>query len=222
MPIKSLSPEEQPRFKLVKYGAKNLTDAELLAIVLRVGNSRESVVELSRRVLRKFNVKELSRVSYNQIKMFNGINDAKACQVLSCFELARRLASYQEFRREVLSPKDVVEMFKGEMSFLKKEVFIGVYLNTRNCVIRKEEVSVGTLDKSLVHPRDVFGPALTDGAKSLILVHNHPSGDPEPSEADVEVTKQIKKAGDLLGVSLLDHIIIGSKDYISFHDKEIV
>jgi DNA repair protein RadC len=154
--------------------------------------------------------------------MFNGINDAKACQVLSCFELARRLASYQEFRREVLSPKDVVEMFKGEMSFLKKEVFIGVYLNTRNCVIRKEEISVGTLDKSLVHPRDVFGPALTDGAKSLILVHNHPSGDPEPSEADVEVTKQIKKAGDLLGVSLLDHIIIGSKDYISFHDKEIV
>jgi len=222
MPVKSLSFEEQPREKLIKYGVKNLSNVELLAIILRVGNRKENVLELSRKILGKFDLKELSRISYNQVKGFKGIKAAKACQILACFELARRLASYQEYRRAVLSSKDIVKAFKAELSYLKKEVFLGVYLNARNYIIRKEEISVGTLDMSLVNPREVFGPALTDGAKSIILIHNHPSGDPEPSEADFEITKQIKKAGDLLGVKVIDHIIIGGKGYISFHDKDLI
>tara|TARA_Y100000310_G_C20668125_1_gene808760 strand:+ start:1089 stop:1757 length:669 start_codon:yes stop_codon:yes gene_type:complete len=222
MSVKNLSPEEQPREKLVKFGAKNLSNVELLAIILRVGDRKNNVVEVSRKILNKFDLKELSRVSFNQIKGFKGIKTAKACQILACFELARRLSSFQEYKKPVLSSKDIVKAFKAELSYLKKEIFLGVYLNTRNYIIRKEEISIGTLDMSLVNPREVFGPALTDGAKSVILVHNHPSGDSEPSEADLRVTKQIKEAGDLLGISVLDHIIIGSKDYISFHDKGLI
>ncbi|MAG08474.1 hypothetical protein CMO89_03300 [Candidatus Woesearchaeota archaeon] len=222
MPVKNLSSEEQPREKLVKFGAKNLSNVELLAMVLRVGDRKNNVVEVSRKILNKFDLKELSRVSFNQIKGFKGIKTAKACQIIACFELARRLASYQECKGAVLSSGDIVKAFKSELSYLKKEVFLGVYLNARNYIIRKEEISVGTLDMSLVNPREVFGPALTDGAKSVILVHNHPSGDAMPSEADLRITKQIKRAGDLLGISVVDHIIIGSEDYISFHDKDLM
>jgi DNA repair protein RadC len=220
--IKSLPLDEQPRNRLIEHGAEHLSDAELLAIILRTGTKHENVLELSRNVLREFNLKSLSTISYNQIKKIPGIKTAKACQILACFELARRLASYKVSSVQIKTPKDVVMLLKPSMQYHKKEYFIGLYLNTRHFIIRNEPISIGTLDTSLLHPREVFGPALTDGASSIIIVHNHPSGNPEPSDEDKKVTLALSSAGKIVGIQLIDHIIIGEQGYFSFSEQGLL
>lgn len=220
--IKNIPWDEQPRTKLIKYGAENLSDSELLAIILRTGNKKENVLELSRKVLKEFNLKNLSTISYNQVKKFQGIKKAKACQIIAFFELARRLASYTTYKEPIKCARDIAKLMMPSFKYLKKENFMGLYLDTRNFIIRKELISVGTLNASLLHPREVFSPALTDGANSMILVHNHPSGNPEPSEEDIRVTEKLMEAGKVLCIQLLDHIIIGENNYFSFSEKGLI
>ena len=220
--IKGIPYWEQPREKLVRYGVQNLTDSELLAIILRVGNKRENVLELSRKILTKFNFQELSQISYNQIRKFRGINKAKACQILACFEIARRLATYKTNLIFIKKPKDVVNILAPYMRHLKKENFVGLYLNSRNRIIRREVVSMGTTECVVLHPKDVFAPAITDSATSVILVHNHPSGDPSPSRADIRITQELREASKILRIKFLDHIIIGNDSYYSFMEKGLL
>ena len=220
--LKELPQDELPREKLIKHGPMALSNAELLAIILRVGNKNQNVIELSREILRKFSIKDLSEINYTQITKFSGIKQSKATQIIACFELARRLSEYKINNASIKSSKDIADLVTPEIRYKKKEHLIGIYLDTRNKVIRKEIISIGTIDMSLIHPREIFMPAVESGAKSVILVHNHPSGNPAPSADDIKVTKRIIDSGSLLGIEMLDHIIIGGNDYLSMKDKGMI
>ena len=220
--IKNLPSNEQPREKLEKYGVQSLTESELLAIIIRTGNKNQSVLDLSRKILEEFDIKNLSLASLNQIIKYNGIKKAKGCQVLACFELARRLSSFKNNKHEINSSEDVYNYLSSRMRFLKKESFMGLYLDSRNRIVREENISIGTLNASLLHPREVFAPALSEGAASIVLVHNHPSGDPKPSKADKEMTQKIVEAGKIMNIGIFDHIIIGENNYFSFNDKKLI
>ena len=220
--IKNIPISEQPREKLISMGPKSLSDSELLAIILRVGNKEKNVIELSREILEKFSIRDLSEIDYSQIVKFNGIKKAKAAQVIACFEFARRLAEHNSEGIVIKSSRDIAEILIPELRYKKKEHLIGIYLNNRNKIIRKETVTIGTVDTSLIHPREIFMPAIESGAKSVIIVHNHPSGNPSPSKEDMLVTKRITSSGALLGIELIDHLIIGGNDYVSFKDRGLL
>ena len=223
MNIKSLPFDERPREKLIKHGPRTLTDSELLAIILRTGNKKESVIGLSNKLFNKYNLKSLSRIKITSLKKQLGIGDAKACQIIACFELGKRLAAFKEDKKPIIkNAKDVVKLFLPEMSVLEKEHFKGVYLDTRKRIIKQENIFIGSLNESVVHPREIFKIALDENAATIIILHNHPSGDPNPSSYDIEMTKELVKAGDLLGIQILDHIIIGGKKYVSLREKGLI
>ena len=223
MNIKSLPSDERPREKLIKHGPRTLTDSELLAIILRTGSKKESVLGLSNKLFTKYNLKSLSRIKITSLKKQLGIGDTKACQIIACFELGKRLAGFKEDKKPVMkNAKDIAELFIPEMGALEKEHFKGVYLDTRKRIIKQENIFIGSLNESVVHPREIFKIALDENAAAIILLHNHPSGDPKPSSFDIEMTKEIVKAGDLLGIQVLDHIIIGGKKYVSLREKGLI
>lgn len=220
MRIKDISEEERPRERLLKHGPKTLSNAELLAIILRTGNKKENVMELTHKLLQKYHLKSLSRISISTITKLSGIGEAKACQIVACFELGRRLAAFNKERKiKINSAKEIAKMFMPEMSTLKKEHLVSVYLDTRMRIIKEEITFVGSLNTSVTHPREIFQPAISEGAVAVILIHNHPSGDPNPSEEDIETTKQLAAAGKIMGIEILDHVIIGDKKYYSLRDK---
>lgn len=223
MNIKSLPSDERPREKLIKHGPRTLTDSELLAIILRTGNKKESVLGLSNKLLNKYNLKSLSRIKIGSLKKQLGIGDVKACQIIACFELGKRLAAFKEDKRPVIkNAKDIAKLFIPEMSALEKEHFKGVYLDSRKRIIKQENIFIGSLNESVVHPREIFKIALDENAAGIIILHNHPSGDPKPSSFDIEMTKELVKAGNLLGIPILDHIIIGGKKYVSLREKGLI
>lgn len=223
MKIKSLPLEERPREKLIKHGSKSLTNSELLAIILRTGNKKENVISLSNELFSKYTIKSLSRINTSKLMKELGIGIAKACQIVSCFELGRRLSSFREEKNSsIKNAKDIVKIFLHEMKDLKQEHFKTVYLDSRNKLIKEKTIFIGSLEESIVHSREIFKQALEENSSSIILVHNHPSGDPNPSMADIEATQEIIKAGDLLGIKILDHIIIGEKKYFSFKEKNLI
>jgi len=223
MKIKSLPAEERPREKLIKNGPETLSNSELLAIVLRTGNKKESVVSMANNLFNKYNVKFLSRLDIGTLKKELGIGDAKACQIVACFELGRRLAKFKtDKKKPVKNARDMAKIFIPEMSSLKKEHFKGVFLDSKNRIIKEETIFVGSLTESVVHPREIFQIALNENAAALILIHNHPSGDPTPSEEDIKITKELVKAGNILGIPVLDHIIIGNNNYVSLKEKDLI
>lgn len=223
MSTKKIPKEEMPREKLIRNGPKTLTNSELLAIILRTGNKKENVLEVSRKFFNKYNIKSLSRLKFSTLKKQLGIGDAKACQIVACFELGKRLASFNgEKRPQIKNAKDIVKIFSPSMRTLSKEHFKGVYLDSKNRIIKQETIFIGSLNESVVHPREIFKIALEENSASIILIHNHPSGDPTPSSFDVEITKELIKSGEILGIPILDHIIIGGKKYFSLKEKEIV
>jgi len=223
MKIKSLPSEERPREKLIKHGPKILTDSELLAIILRTGNKKESVLGLSNKLFNKYNLKSLSRIKISSLKKQLGIGDAKACQIIACFELGKRLASFKEDKRPIIkNVKDIAKLFVPEMGSLEKEHFKGVYLDSRKRIIKQENIFIGSLNESIVHPREIFKIALDENAAAIIILHNHPSGDPTPSSYDIEMTKELVKAGELLGIPILDHVIIAGKKYVSLKEKGLI
>lgn len=218
--IKDLPLEERPRERLIKHGPKTLSNSELLAIILRSGSKKENILELSKKILKENNIKSLSRKRITSLKNNSGIGEAKACQIIACFELGRRLAAFKEQSNPIIhNAKDIVKVFMVEMSSLKKEHFKGIFLDSRKRIIKDETIFIGSLNASIIHPREIFQVALEEGAAAIILLHNHPSGNQRPSDDDIEITKQLVKAGDILGVEVLDHIIIGNKRYFSFREK---
>jgi DNA repair protein RadC len=204
--IKDIPKFDRPREKLEKYGPGKLTDAELLAILLRTGTKDLNVLKLSQKILQKFENEKFVDITIDELKTIHGLGTAKACEIIACFELGRRMLKGKK-SSILLSPKDVWERMEDIRSS-KKEHFVVFYLDSRNQEIQREVISIGTLNESLVHPREVFEGAIKNNAASIILAHNHPSGDLEPSEADIEITKKLIHAGKVLDIKILDHIIV--------------
>jgi len=220
MLIKEMKLEDRPLQRLIRKGPQALSNVELLAIILwKLNNS--SVFEKVSEIFKKYNLKTLSEASVSELKKIVK-DEVKACQIVACFELARRLASFKEELRPVIEgPEDVYKIVGPEMQALKQECVKVLLLDSRNRLIKVETVSLGTLNENVIHPREVFRPAIENNAASIILVHNHPSGDAEPSEEDIFLTRDVIKAGRLLDIKLNDHLIIGNSDFVSIKDNFI-
>jgi len=221
--IQDIPEEERPRERLIRNGPESLSNAELLGIILRTGSREENVVNLCSRILTEYSIKQLSLANISRLMQVHGVGKAKAAQISAVFELARRLETFvEEPKRKVCSPKDVYTLMYPKMREQKKEKFITLCLDTKNQILREEVVSVGSLNASIVHPREVFKSALMESSASVIMVHNHPSGDPSPSREDIMVTEKMVEGGKLLGIDVLDHIIIGEGRYVSLKDEGFV
>jgi len=215
--IKDLPPETRPREKFIKYGPRSVSNAELIAILIGSGTRKISAIDLANKILSDAGgLRELARKDLGDLKKYKGIGLKKAVVISAAFELSRRIQSepYNE-RPQITSPDDVARIFIPRLSDLNREILIAVLLNTANRIIKEIVISEGNLNSSVVHPREVFKPAIDELSAGVILVHNHPSGNPEPSRADVEITKQIYQAGEIIGIKLLDHIIIAGDKFTS-------
>jgi DNA repair protein RadC len=222
--IRDYPEEERPRERLVNEGPDKLSNQDLFAILLRTGTKKESVLELSQKLLKHFEgIRMLKDASVEEITMISGIGKAKAVQILAALELGKRMnrLTYDD-RYVIRSPQDGANYVMEEMRFLSQEHFVCLYLNTKNQVLHKQTVFIGSLNASIVHPREVFKEAFKRSAASLICFHNHPSGDPSPSREDIEVTKRLTECGKILGIELLDHLIIGEKKFVSLKEKGYV
>jgi DNA repair protein RadC len=218
--IKDLPKVERPREKLMQYGPEKLSNSELLAILLRSGTKDENVVELANKILKRFGSNQLPNLNFEDLRDYPGLGPAKACEIVACFELGKRLL--KDKKAEIyLKPKEVWEELK-DLRDHKKEHFVVFYLDSRNQEIKREIVSVGSLNANLVHPREVFEPAVRNLAAQIILAHNHPSGDPEPSEDDLEITKRLVESGKILGIEVVDHIIVVKNGFLSFKEKKLI
>ena len=216
--IHDLPISERPRERLQKLGAEALSAQEILAVILGRGVSGESVMVTAQRLLSKFNsLKGLAQASVEELSQVRGIGLAKAAQLKAAFELANRLEGYTgaEDKPVVKTPEDVVNLVGSRLKGKKKEYFLAILLDMRNQLIKIAEISVGSLEASIVHPREVFKEAISASAASVIFAHNHPSGVPEASEDDINLTKRLAKAGEIVGIEVLDHIIIGDKNFLS-------
>lgn len=219
--IHDLPKTERPRERLLKFGSEALSSQELLALIIGRGIPGKSVINIAQQLLSEFrNVKGISQATTEQLYKIKGIGPAKAVQIKACFELGKR----EELNPEpidfnIKSPESVVKVIRATIKDKAKEHFKLVLLNTRNKIISITNVSVGTLNANLVHPREVFKDAIIHNAASVVLVHNHPSNDPEPSEDDLEITKRLVEAGKILGIEVIDHIIITQNGFLSFKEK---
>ena len=222
--IRDYPEEERPRERLVKEGPETLSNQELLAIILRTGTKQESVLQLSYRIIQYFEgLRLLKDASIEELTSLNGVGPAKAVQLIAAMELGRRVSRLQqEERYTIRSPEDGANYVMEDMRFLSQEHFVCLYLNTKNQVLHRQTVFVGSLNASIVHPREVFREAFRRSAASLICFHNHPSGDPTPSREDIEVTKRLSECGKMLGIDMLDHIIIGDQKFVSLKEKGYV
>jgi len=216
--IHDLPISERPRERLQKFGIEALSAQEILALILGRGVSGESVMVTAQRLLSRFgSLKGIAGASVEELSQVKGIGVAKASQIKAAFELANRVEGYSEAGNKPLvkTPEDVVGLVRGRLKGKKKEHFLALLLDTRNQLIKVAEISVGSLDSSLVHPREVFKEAISATAASVIFAHNHPSGDPTASEDDIRLTKRLAEVGEIVGIDVLDHIIINDKNYLS-------
>jgi len=218
--IKNWPEDERPREKLLQRGVSALSDAELIAIVLRTGDATagQTALDLGRDFLHRFgSLDELAQASVAEICAVKGTGPAKAATILAAFELGRRLAGSQlRFGQDrFTSPEQIFQYYHHRLRSLRKEQFHILLLDSKNRILRDVLISQGSLTQSIVHPREVFSQAVRDSAAAVILVHNHPSGDPTPSREDREITCRLKEAGDLLGIRVLDHVIIGQETFVS-------
>ncbi|MFP4478168.1 MAG: RadC family protein [Candidatus Izemoplasmatales bacterium] len=214
--IKDMPKYERPRERLMSFGPESLNTYELVAILLRVGTKNDSVIELSKKVVHSLNsLNELRSQTINELTKIRGIGKTKAITILAALELGKRVLENKQEKVQLSSPQMVFDMLHFELKDLKQEVLICLYLDLKTNLIAKKEIFRGSLNQSLVHPREIFKYAVKHSAYQIILVHNHPSGDPYPSKQDIELTRAIEKAGKMLQIYLLDHIIIGEKNYLS-------
>lgn len=215
--IKDLPEEEKPREKLKKYGVKNLTDEELIAIILRCGTKNMSVKDLAIKIKKEF--KTLSDLSYVELSKIKGVGEVKAITLLAAIELGIR-STYKEDKNIKLNrPENIYEFFKNKLIHLKQENLMAIFLDNKNKLIAYKTIFIGTINMSVSHPREIFKEAMKNSSVYIILVHNHPSGDPTPSVADLKFTNQVYKTSKIIGIPLLDHIIIGNNKYYSFYDN---
>lgn len=219
--IKDFPQDERPRERFVQNGPQSLSNHELIAILLRTGTKEESVLQLSNRLLTQFEgLRLLKDASLDEITAIKGIGAAKAIQLLSAVEIGRRISNLAYDDRYIIrSPEDGANYVMNDMRFLSQEHFVCLYLNTKNQVLHKQTIFIGSLNASIVHPREVFKEAFRRSAASIICIHNHPSGDPTPSREDIEVTKRLAEAGKIIGIDVLDHLIIGENKFVSLKEK---
>ena len=216
MKIRDIPWYNRPGMRLKKKGVGSLSDAELLAVVIGRGNTKENAIDLSNRILKNFNFNKLSVLTFYELKT-EFKNQVPAMKVQAMFEIFRRTNKLKDkgFKVKINNDEDVYNYFKDELEVKNKEHFYALFLDTKNRIIGEELISVGTLNASLIHPREVFNPAIKASANSIILVHNHPSGNCKPSAEDKDITEKLKEAGKILGIKVLDHVIIGKELYLS-------
>ncbi|MHB8125940.1 MAG: RadC family protein [Desulfitobacteriaceae bacterium] len=219
--LKDLPGELLPRERLFQMGPETLSNREILAILLRTGIKGENVLSLAERLLVEVGgIAGLAKLTVHELEQVNGLGKAKSAEIKAAVELGRRSVSADPLIRPIVnSPEDIVHLVMEEMRNLDREHFRVVTLTTKNHILGISSISVGSLNSSLVHPRECFKEAIRRNANAIILLHNHPSGDPTPSREDIEVTKRLSEGGHLLGIEVLDHIIIGDKRYISLKER---
>ncbi len=225
MKIKDMLLFERPREKMVFYGKEALSNAELLALLIKTGTSKESALNIAEKMLNinAEGLRGLSENSVEELSQFEGIGIAKASVILAAVELGKRISAWETLdRQNIKSVHDVVDIFMENMRYLKKEYFETLLLDAKGSIIAKETISVGDLCSSIVHPRETFKSAVKRSAAAVIFVHNHPSGDPSPSDEDVKTTNRLIEVGNILGISVLDHIIIGDGTFISMKSKGMI
>lgn len=222
--IKELPQAERPRERLIVVGEESLSDAELLGIIIRDGTPESSAVDLARKLLTKYgDFRNLAAKTVSELAQIKGIGPAKAAQVKAATAIARRFAATPLASGEqVRSSRDVFNHLHERLRDRRQETFYLLLLDSKNRIIKDLQVSAGSLSSSLIHPREVFSPAIRESAASVIFVHNHPSGDPEPSQEDLEITRRLQEVSDVVGIKVLDHVIIGAGRYVSLKDKGLM
>lgn len=222
--LKDLPEELLPRERLYQLGPEMLSNKEVLAILLRTGLKGENVLDFAERLLTEAGgLAGLARMSVHELTQLHGLGEAKAAELRAALELGRRSVSADPMTRPVInSPQDIAQLVMEEMRYLDREHFRIVSLSTKNHVLGISSISVGSLNSSLVHPRECFKEAIRRNSNAIILLHNHPSGDPTPSREDLEVTRRLADGGQILGIDVLDHVIIGDNRYISLKERGIL
>ena len=222
--IKEIPNHERPRERFMNNGADALLTHELIAIILRTGSREDSVLELSKKILYKTKtLKDLSLMEIEDLTMIKGIGHAKAIQLLAAFELGKRMHSenYQK-RLKICNPESIYLYLKDKLELKTQEHLIGLFMNTKGELIKKETIFIGSLNMSVIHPREIFKEAVKVSAASIVIAHNHPSGDPSPSEQDIQITKRLHQNGKMMDIEVLDHIIIGQNKYFSFKEHQML
>ncbi|MCL5027746.1 MAG: DNA repair protein RadC [Bacteroidetes bacterium] len=223
--VKELPLDDRPREKLMLRGAQNLSDAELIAILLRTGTKGKSVIDVAQElIIEQGNLAVLASKPLSTLTKSSGIGKDKAATLLAAFEISRRILSQSKWYSEnkITSPKDVAEIFIPLLKDELKEKFIVVCLNTANKIIKIETISIGSLNSSVVHPREIFKAAIENSSASIILIHNHPSGNPDPSTEDIAITKKIVESGKIMEIPVFDHLIIAGNSYTSFVERRLL
>ena len=220
--IKTLPLEENPREKALTYGIETLNNVELLALILRTGHKNESVIQLSQRLLTEIGgFANLSTVTYADLIALKGIKQAKAIEILSIIEIAKRLKDVSSIEKPLLNPYDIFGRVHNQLMFLKQEHFLLLCLDNKNKVIKEKTIFIGSLNMSVVTPREVFKEAIAISSAKIVLVHNHPSGDALPSEEDLLMTEQFQKLGQMMSIEVIDHIVVGWKQFYSIMAKQL-
>jgi DNA repair protein RadC len=216
--------DDRPRERLMKHGAETLSDAELLAILISSGAKGISAIDVARVLLDTHeNLANISSCDYSQFKQIKGIGTAKAVTLAAAFEISKRIKLPEFWERNIIkTPQDLAESYIPKFRGIKKEMFLILLLNTSNQVFREVKISEGSLNASIVHPREVFRIAITESAASVILMHNHPSGNKTPSEEDIKITRQLVESGRILNIRVLDHLIIAGESYYSFASENLI
>lgn len=223
--IKKMPISERPREKMITYGCQSLSNAELLAIILSTGTRDKTAIDLASGILNmsKDGLRTLRDCTIEELMQIKGVGLAKASQIIAAVELGKRIALTTKVNNyRIKGPEDVSNLLMEEMRYLNKEVFNIILLNTKHDVIAIENISIGSLNASIVHPREVFNRAIRRSSSAIILAHNHPSGDPKPSGEDINITKRLIEAGTIIGINVLDHIIIGDGIYFSMKEQELI
>lgn len=223
MRIKEMQAFDKPREKLKVRGQSELTLTELLAILLETGTKEESALSLANKIVCKYSsLGEIKDLSLEELQIINGIGLAKAAKILAAIEIGKRICLQSEIeqnKKAIKCPQEAVSIVLPDLAFLSQEHFHCVLLNTRNQMIHRQTIFIGSLNASIVHPREVYGLAVRKSAAQIMCFHNHPSGDPTPSKEDIEVTKNLAKAGEIIGIPLIDHIIIGKESFVSLKER---
>lgn len=211
---------ERPREKLARRGVESLSTEELLALIVGSGVKGRSAIGVARELIRKHSEKGLAALKYEDLRSLRGVGEARACSILASIELGKRILGDDE--RVVIAAPEQAYLEVKDLATHRKEHFVALYLNAKNAVIGRETIAIGGLFSSQVHPRELFEPAVKLAAAGIILAHNHPSGDPEPSLEDLELTRKMQEAAGILGFEILDHLIVGQKGYVSLKERGIV
>lgn len=222
MRIKDISKENRPRERLEKNGVRVLSDAELLAIIFKTGNKEENAIVMSDRLITKYGLGKLNELSLKELQEIKGIGPAKSMQIKALFEFNKRHSLAKRDGEQIKSARDVFEYASQRLITNQQENFMILLLDSKNRIVKDEVISIGTLNASIIHPREVFKSAIRESANSIILVHNHPSGDPNPSLEDEQITEKLFEAGELLNIKVLDHVIVGKDKFYSFKERSVL